>query len=267
MAQKSQRNRLLEQLSLFGCSQKEAAIYLHCLEMGESSVQDISRRLGINRVTVHSACEQLLKKGILSETRRGKGRRLLAESPAVFGRLLQQQENELNVKRSQLDELTTLLQSMPTRGGPMPTVRFLEGVDGFKRMLEETLSAKGEVFVFTYVDLFSKLIGPDYLEDYFKRRAAKGIHTRLIFPPCPFVNRVAKKAKQYLIKVRLLPPEFKWQAGIFSWNNCLSLKSFTQGQITCTIVENEDLAHFYQNVLFELAWKQASLFTELEKED
>lgn len=250
-------SRITNQLTAFDCNPREAAIYAQCLQMGPSSVQEIARKLGYNRVTVHSAVEQLMQKGFLCETRKGKKRLIVAESPSVFSRILQRRANELKEMEGSLEQIVDFFRSVQGPKGSVPTVKFYEEVEGFKRMLEETLKAREEVLVFTYVDLFSKLIGPDYLEDYFVRRAAKGISTRLIFPPCPFSRRVNKKSKQYRIQVRELPEELVWRSGIFSWNDCIALMSFTQSKITCTIVENEDITNFYRKVIFELIWKLA----------
>jgi len=156
-----------------------------------------------------------------------------------------------------LDHVVKLLNSVQVSDRSVPTVKFYEEVDGFKKMLEESLTARGEVLVFTYVDVFSEILDPDYLENYFKRRAAKGIHTRLIFPPCDFAERVNKKAKQYKIQVRLLPPELKWASGFFSWNDSVALMSYTEGRFTCTIIENKDITYFVRKVMFDLIWKQA----------
>ncbi len=67
-----------------------------------------------------------------------------------------------------------------------------------------------------------------------------------------------KKSDEYRIRVRLMPEELSWQAGIFSWNNSIAIQSFTEGKLTCTILENADIADFYRRVLFELAWQQAA---------
>lgn len=249
--------RIITLLKQFDCNEGEAKIYVESLKMGPSSVQEIAKKIKKNRVTVHSAIEKLIEKNLLYETRKGKKRLIVAEEPDILYRLLQKRENEMDLMKSNLDYVTNLLQSVQASDHSVPTVKLYEGVDGFKKMLEETLESKGEVLVFTYVDLFSKLLDPDYLENYFVRRAKKGIHTRLIFPPCPFAERVNKKAKEYKIEVRLLPPDFKWKSGIFSWNDSISIKSFTEGKLTCTIVENKDIAHFYQNIIFNLCWEIA----------
>ncbi len=250
--------RVSEHLRSLGCNQREAVIYLQCLQMGPASVQEIAKSLRTNRVTVHSAVEQLIAKQLLFETRRGKRRLIVAEEPTGLRRLLQKKENELLLMRQNLERVIPILSSVQSMDQSIPTVRIYEGADGFKRMLEETLTAKGELLVFSYVDLFSKLVGPEYLEQYFRRRAAKGVHSRLLFPSCSFVDRVIMKQKEHLTQIRTLPPTVVWKSGIFSWNNCLALLSFTEQKLTCTIIENLDIAHFFRTVIFEMCWKQAS---------
>ncbi len=257
MLSDSETSQLVRQLSQFGCNDREARIYLESLQAGPATIQQLATRLKYNRVTVHSAVSQLLEKGILFESRKGKKRLIVAEQPAVFGRLVQRRENELKVMKESIRDLSEFLTQVKVSDSSVPAVKIYEEVDGFKRMLEETLEAKGEVLVFTYVDLFSKLVNPDYLEDYFRRRADRGIHTRLIFPPCPFARRVNQKRERYRIQVRLLPSNYVWSSGIFSWNNSIAVKSFTKKKITCTIIENADIAHFWRNVVFDLTWKQA----------
>jgi len=241
----------------FGCNKLEATVYLNLLESGGATVQEVAKQVRKNRVTVHSAIERLIEKGFLFETRKNKRRTIVAESPDVLRRLIQKSENELKLLKSQVGQAEELLAQFVQRSESRPTVKFYEGVEGFKRMLEESLTARREVLVFIYVDTFSQVLGPDYLEDYFARRAKLGIHTRLIFPPCPFVHKVAKKSQEYNIEARLLPPELVWQSGVFSWNDVMAIMSLTSGKFTCTIIQNEDIASFYQNIIFELCWGRA----------
>jgi sugar-specific transcriptional regulator TrmB len=257
MLNKTDENRIVAQLKLFGCNAREAEIYIQYLQTGAASIQQIAHKLKQNRVTVHNAVEQLIEKGLLFESRKGKRRLIVAEEPSVLYRLLQKRENELSLMKTNLDYVTKMLGTLQNEHSSVPTVRVFEGRDGFKKMLEETLTAKDEVLVFVYVELFMKLLSPEYLEQYYRRRSQKGIHTRLIFPTCPFAERVNKKAKEYKMMIRLLPPEMKWVSGIFCWNNCIALMSYTEQRLTCTIIENEDITNFYRNIIFELIWKGA----------
>ncbi|QQR83680.1 HTH domain-containing protein [Candidatus Peregrinibacteria bacterium] len=258
MLNKTDRTRIINQLIPFGCNTSETEIYIQSLQMGPASVQDIARKLKRNRVTVHSAIEQLIEKGLLFETRQGRKRLIVAEEPSILFRLLQKKKNELKLMEANLNYVTQILETVQAEDKGRPTIKLYEGLDGFKKMLEESLDNKSnKVYVFTYVDTFSKLIGADYLEDYFGRRAQKNITTQLIFPPCSFAKKVNQKATEYKIEVRLLPPELAWKSGFFSWDNKVALMSYTEGKLTCTIIENRDIAYFFQKVLLEIIWHQA----------
>lgn len=253
----TQRADIQKILSLFECNQRESGIYLKLLELGPSSIQEVAKALRYNRVTVHSAVEQLVAKGFLFETRRGKRRLVGTEDPAVLHNLVARKESDLSVLKGNVGELIRLLSSIRRPDSSAPSVKFYEGKDGFKRMLEETLEAHDEVLVITYVDLFAHILTPSYLENYLRRRAGKGIRTKLIYPPSEFGQRVGKKANDYKITLRTLSPEFIWRAGVFSWNDSLGIQSLTENRLTCTIIENRDIAHFWRNVVFPLLWRSA----------
>jgi sugar-specific transcriptional regulator TrmB len=248
--------RIQEQLHFFGANPREASIYIQCLKLGASSVQEIARTMKMNRVTVHSSVEQMIEKGLLFETRKGKRRLIVAEEPMGLLRLLVKKEQEITRVRGSMEHILKLLTSLQATDQSMPTVKLYEGVDGFKKMLEETLSARGEILVFSYVPLFSELVGVKHLDDYFRRRSARGIHTRLLFPPCDYAEKVALHSREYKIQVRTLPPQYVWQSGIFSWNDSLALMSYTERHLTCTIIENREIAYFFRMVMFEMCWKQ-----------
>lgn len=250
--------RIHEQLRFFGANARESGIYMKCLQLGPSTVQQLASAMRMNRVTVHSAVGEMLEKGLLFETRKGKRRLLVAEEPVSLLRLLAHKEEEVSRVRGSMEHIMRLLTSLQSTDQSVPTVKLYEGAEGFKKMLEETLSARGEILVFSYVPLFSELVGVQYLEDYFRRRASREIHTRLLFPPCDFACKVAARSREYRIQVRTLSPQYSWQAGVFSWNDCLALMSYTERQLTCTIIENRDLAHFFRLVMFELCWSQAT---------
>lgn len=250
--------RIQEQLHFFGANPREALLYMQCLQLGATSVQELARAMKMNRVTVHSAVEQMIEKGLLFETRKGKRRLIVAEEPVSLLRLLTKKEQEIVRVRGSMEHILRLLTSLQSTDQSVPTVKLYEGVEGFKKMLEETLSARGEILVYSYVPLFAELVGVRHLEDYFRRRADRDIHTRLLFPPCAFADKVAARAREYKVQVRTLPKQYVWQSGIFSWNDCLALMSYTERHLTCTIIENRDIAHFFRMVLFELCWNAAS---------
>ena len=250
----SRVSSLLKQLD---CNERESETYLYCLGLGPASVQQIARGLKQNRLTIHSVIEQLIEKGFLYESRKGKRRLIVAKQPDVLLDIIQRKQNELGLMMANAEHIVPLLNLIHPKGESVPAVKFYENTDGLKTMLEETLTAKGEVLVFSNVQLLANLLDPVYLEVYLRRRAAKNIYTRLIFPPCDFANRVSPKAEQYKMEIRLVPESYYWKSGIFLWNDSLALLSYTKEKITCTIVDNADIAELFRSVMFDLCWKQA----------
>lgn len=265
MINSTEKQRIEAALQQFGLNSRDAEIYLHSLQVGPASVQRLAHDLGQNRVTVHSAVEKLIELGFLFESRRGKRRLVVAESPDMLHRLVQKRKSELDMLADSAKQISKLLSSVRKTGQSVPTVKFYEGVEGLKKMLEETLSAEGEVLVFTYVDIFSQLLSPHYLESYYIRRAKKGIRARLIFPLGDFGRRVHKRAEEFKMKIRFLSPDIQWRSGIFCWNDIVAIQSFTEGRVTCTIIENEDIAFFFRKVIYELCWEQALPLKTIEK--
>lgn len=257
MLRKGEKKEVLRHLVALGCTEREGEIYLKCLETGQATVQELANRLGENRVTVHSAVQTLMTKGLLAESRKGRKRVIHAESPTAIYALLDRKEKEVSNLRSAADPIIQMLSTIKPPDGHLPSVEFYEDSDGFKKMLERTLNARGEFLAVINVDLFGTILEPSYLQDFFERRAKKGIRSRLIWPEGVLARKLYSQSKRYKTQIRVLETALSWSSGIISWNHCLSIKSFSQGRVTCTILENEDIAHFFRNILFEQLWNTA----------
>ncbi len=246
-------------LSYFHCNQKQQQIYLLCLQQGPLTVQELATILSINRVTVHSSVEELMKKGLLYETWKGKKRLIVSEGVNALYRLFENKKAEMQKMEATLKLATEAMKHLS--GGQKvsrPGFKFYEGVVGFRKMLEETLDSKDYVYIILSADVFSQIVDTDYFLQYFSRRASKGIATKVVYPTCDFARSVNRRAKEYNMEVRVLPAEVTWSAGIFSWNDTVALLSFSQqSYLTTTIVENRDIAHMFQSILFDSVFSRA----------
>lgn len=256
MINSSEYIRLMSFLKRFDCNNREAATYLECLQMGTSSVQEIAKKLNSNRITTHSTIEQLIKKGLLFETRKGKKRLIVAESPDVLYRILQRKANEIKLIEKDLDDVSKLLYSVQTQDQSFWNVRLYEGEDGFKKLLEETFSSQNGLLVFTCGDLSNEIVTASYLHDYYKRLAQNNIHSRII---CSANYAKNFQADQLRLKMQLriakLPSNSS--ARFYLWNDVIALISFKDDRIVCTVIQNQDIASFFRSFIFENFWKSA----------
>jgi len=119
-------------LETFGLSPKEAVIYLSLLELGSSAVQKIARKSGLPRATVYDILDDLSVKGIVSTFEQRGIKHYTAESPE---KLMQLAQERAQLMEAALPQLRAIYRSPLDR----PGVRFFQGQEGMKVILEEVL--------------------------------------------------------------------------------------------------------------------------------
>ena len=250
--------RIVEFLKHFDCNTREAETYVECLQLGPATVQEIAHKMKSNRITVHSTIEQLIEKGLLFETRKAKKRLIASESPDVLHRILQRRTNEIKLIEHNLAYIVNILHAIHPTHKQIPAVRLYEDIDGFKKMLEETLTSKTEVLIFTCSETFGQSMPRDYMEDFYLRRSEAGVHTRIIYPPGEFATHMNTLAKKYNLHVRTTSVKKAYEAAIYLWDSNIALRSFKDDKIVCTIFEHEDIASFFRDIIYEELWADAN---------
>jgi len=94
-------NELLTKLNF---SSKETDIYLAILKNGKISPTDLSKFTGINRTTVYSVADDLIKKGIITQDLASSKKYLVALPPEDLFNLAKTEEQTLIRKKGIIDE-------------------------------------------------------------------------------------------------------------------------------------------------------------------
>jgi len=262
MIDSSEYIRLIAFLKRFDCNHREAATYIECLQLGMASVQEIAKKMNSNRVTVHSSVEQLIKKGLLFETRKGKKRFIVAESPDVLFRILHRKSNELKLIENDLENITKLLGSIQAHDEKSFNVRVYEGATAFKKIKEEMLESKTELCIFTLDEIIEDKVDLPYLKEFFKRLGARGVHTRVISSDQEFNAVFKSKQEELLMQLRNFNFSLDSSASFYLWENNVAFKSIRDKRLVCTIIQNHDLSSFFHQVIFENFWRAAHPITK-----
>lgn len=128
----------------FGIGDIESTIYLNLLKNGTSTVLEVSRRTGLNRITTHINSENLIKKGLVSTLKRGSKRYLVPEPPEKVESIIKAQEIDLNRKKALFPEVLNLLKNEISHQGSKThfDVRTYEGKVAIDYLYDEILKSK-----------------------------------------------------------------------------------------------------------------------------
>lgn len=158
----SDQVRIVAFLKRFGCNRSESLTYLEVLISGTTSIQELSRRLKQNRISVYYSVQQLIEKGFLFEVRKGKKRFIASENPEILFKMIGDRHKELKSLETDIVYISQLLNAIPTIKHEITVVKLYEEVDGFKKMLEESLQAKKEIIMFSNTPIFSEALGTEH---------------------------------------------------------------------------------------------------------
>ncbi len=242
-----------KQLIGIGLSDKQAGVYLASLELGPSTVNEISRRAGINRTTGYDILEMLVFEGLVSPLGKSKVQKYVAENPE---RIVQYAQNQIKRARDVLSEAKKLAPELKSiyQKKEKPIVRFYEGKEGIKQVFEDTLTAKETIVGYACAEAMYRSL-PEFYADYVPRRVAKGIHARGILQDSSQMRQIIKKDKEELRESRLLPKEvYDLDIEINIYDNKVMMVSWAEN--VGILIESEKIAKA-QKQIFELAWQGA----------
>lgn len=240
---------LLSVVKNIGLGEKEARVYLACLELGSSAVAEIARRSRVNRVTAYDVLEKLMKKGMANSFLKTGTRLYDATDPQVVA---------AEVKRRQHDFLKSLPDLRRLRGDAIhPRIRYFEGLDGIKAIYEDTLSSKTEILNYSN----SREIRdhwPNYDEEYVAKRVKRKIYLRGISPADEHGTWVHARDKETHREIRLVPSkQFTFTNEINIYDDKVAIISYKDKPLIGMIIESLEIANTQRDI-FKMAWE----FTE-----
>jgi len=220
-------------LQEYGLSQKESQIYLALLQIGPSSVQKIAQKSGLARSTVYEVLDNLANKGFVSHYQKKKIKYFSAQEPSHVATLAQ---NRADAIKNALPEL----EAMSGASRHRPTVRFYQGKNQMKLVLDELLNEADEAICFGVADDLLRVLG-DYHEEFLKKRIKNRIPLRLILRDSPVARDRQRLGQQHLRDVRLISNKYEFHGLAYVWKNKIAMFSLTN-DFVAVVTESKELA-------------------------
>lgn len=170
------KNMYENELIQIGLTNKQAKCYLSALELGKATAADIAKRADIKRSTVYGILDELIAKGLVSYSQKGKKKFFKGSDPSVIIEIA-------NANKRSFETILPDLSSIYSKHKLKPSVQFFEGREGIKRIYEDTLTCKyKKIYQVVKVNDFIKFPGAEFSKEYIQKRAAKGITAYAIHP-------------------------------------------------------------------------------------
>ena len=121
---------LEKQLEQLGFNEKEAKVYLACLQLGQDTAYHIAQKCGLKRATVYFILNLLVERGLVSIWKTKKATLFRAANPKKLFTQIKRKEEALN-------EIFPLLQSIYNFDEDRPNIQIFEGREGVRQIYAE----------------------------------------------------------------------------------------------------------------------------------
>lgn len=219
----------LKTLENIGLSDKEAKVYMACLELGTATVQELAEKSEVKRTSIYNFLSVLIKKGLVSEIKQNDRVFLTAESPNILKDNLKNQEASLN---NLLPDLLDLFNKPSNR----PAVKYYKGIAGIKKIYLDTLETKQPIYAFTDVDSMIPIMGKWLWDWYPNKRVELGIKFFGIAKDGPLARKAIQRNKQQNREMKIIP-DVKFDTEINIYGHKVAMISF-QRPYTGVIIED-----------------------------
>ncbi|MBP9718313.1 hypothetical protein KBD59_03385 [Candidatus Gracilibacteria bacterium] len=254
-------------LQKIGLTDKDAEVYLACLELGTQPASVIAKKASLKRPTTYLILEGLLKRGLVSEYNGANVKYFTAVSPDYLVNYVEKQKRELSQHQHELEQYLPQLHSLANPYTISPKVRFYEGVEGIERVMDDTLKSSTKIMCYSSTDSwFSRQDTRDYITQYGRKR----VHQYKIPMRAMYLDTELSRKYHEMDYPRgadgTTLSEWRWfdksvtelNNEINIYDNKVAIVTISRTELIGIIIESKEIANTHR-AIFEEAWRNAKI--------
>lgn len=240
----------VEALKQFGFNDKEAKIYLAGLELGSTSVLELSRRTRLPRTTLYPILEDLRRRGFFRYGKQKRRSVYTAESPSTL-------EKQLLAREKVFSGIVPRLEAMVGTVREGAGVTLFEGSDGFRQLWRKIFRSgvKEYRLITSAAGLIDFVSEPYLIKNIIAERKKRGIKSLQLIPASPLGKKIVAKDYFELRESRFLPRDAQLPATIIIFGDEVAFIT-TRKENTMILVTSGETAITHR-ALFNLLWSSA----------
>lgn len=179
-----------------GLSNEQARLYESLIKNGPSPASDAARRAAISRTLAYKVFAELGELGLVEKREEpGKVALFTAAHPLKLKEIIEKREQNAKDALVALEGVLGQMTSEYNIAGGRPGVRFYEGVEGIKKVVEDSLTSKTEILQYADVEVIETRL-KQVNDEYLKVRAKRGISKKLIVIDSDFTRKLYASATE-----------------------------------------------------------------------
>ncbi|MBA3047058.1 hypothetical protein KKC83_03015 [Patescibacteria group bacterium] len=245
-----------------GLSANEAVVYEYLLKNGESSAGKIIKKTPLKRGVVYNALTALVKKGLASQKTKDKVAYFSPDHPEKLRDFAEQKESEFKKAKNTLEaNLSGIVSDFNLVSGK-PGVRYFEGINGLKIVLDDMLTAKETICTFADVEAVVK-----YMEklnrEHAKKREQLNIMKKIIVIDTLFARNYLKDYHPKVSEFRFIDHlKYPFNSIVEIYDGKVAYISLSTKGIISMIINDKNIYQFNKS-LFKFTWNRSKAYDQL----
>ena len=248
---------MIKALENLGLEESEIKVYLALLELGPSSVSEITKKAQITRTLGYHVLEKLGWLGLVDQAF-SKGKKIIysAEHPQRLAQYVKNKKNQWENKIKNIEEYLPNLISL-YKITDKPIIRYQKGTEGLKNLYTDNLESKTEVLSILDVDAWDQPDLRQFGKWYIKERVKRKIPERILMlerqSVKTYYNEPSKLTNYKWINFDQLPGISDLGGEINIYENKVIIALPKKPNRMCILIESQILANIMKT-MYELAW-------------
>lgn len=254
-----------------GLSKNERKIYEAALELGETTAANLAKRAKIHRVATYALIDNLITKGLLTQTNVSKhGKRIAPTHPREIMQLIRKEQRELKKLELKYEEIMPELTALFQNASVFPRVQFFEGIVGLEKINSDIINTLKDLpekqrITYSYSNpnkVHETFEG--YLHEeggYIDLRLRHRIHNKVIALDCEVSRDIHDRSVEMLCDMAILPTKlFPFKNDITIYGDKMAILALENEHIGVIIQSREIVDD--QKAIFHLAWEGAKVISQ-----
>jgi sugar-specific transcriptional regulator TrmB len=209
---------------------------------------------------VYKGLEELLKMGFIEKMETKKITRFRAEHPSKLQKLLEEREKEVQLeKQNFLANLPDLVSTFNLSNGK-PGVKFYEGFEGIKKVMQDTLTSKTIIYTYADIEVINKHVKA-LNDEYAIKRDKLGLAKKILIVDSPYSREFMNDFHKQTTDTKFIEINH-FGSAIQIYDNKIAYTTISDERKICIIIEDESI-YLMQKALFELNWENGKSYEEL----